>query len=334
MSLDNKKPLVSVVIPVYNVKQYLAQCLQSVINQTYSALEIILVDDGSSDGSGEACDAYASKDNRIKVIHKTNGGLSEARNVGVDRMTGEYLLFVDSDDYIHIEMIQKMMTPIIQKKADLVIAGYKEFRDGTYVEKDIEQSRSACTLTTPEALRRLYGGTQNTTIACAKIYKRELFQKYRFPVGKLHEDEFLTYKIICDAQRIVYLPDYLYYYRRRMDSISLNTKNSFETDTFEALLERQYFFEEKNMRELQAVNVNHMISCIVARAYAVHVVEDDMADMVAVFYEKCRCYLNELNNCKSYMGYRQKIKRYLFLHARRVLFAVCSIKWKKRCQQI
>lgn len=209
--------LVSVIVPVYNVEQYLNKCVDSIINQTYGNIEIILVDDGSADNSGKICDKYSLNDKRVKVIHKSNGGLSDARNRGIDISRGKYLAFIDSDDWIEPDMIEKMYNNAIENNADISICQY-----------EIVRSREATIDNNPgktivyegtDAILAMYKEAVFASHACNKLYKRELFAGIRYPVGKLYEDQFTTYKLIWNSKRIVYTEKKYYYYYMRNDSI-------------------------------------------------------------------------------------------------------------------
>lgn len=216
-------PTISIVVPIYKVEAYLNRCVKSIVEQTYTNIEIILVDDGSPEQCPALCDAWAEKDNRIRVIHKKNGGLSDARNAGIDAATGEYILFIDSDDYIAANMCQKMIDAAEGDKSDMVICGFI----WKYPEKEKIQSVAAGNTTQHfsniELLRLFFmKKTAELTIACNKLYRRQLFltsESIRYPVGKLHEDEFTTYRLIYEAKKITVIPDALYYYVQRSASI-------------------------------------------------------------------------------------------------------------------
>lgn len=215
--MDNSA-LVSVVVPVYNVENYLERCVDSIVKQTFSNLEIILVDDGSVDNSGVLCDEYKRKDDRIKVIHKQNGGLSDARNKGIDIAAGEYITFVDSDDFIHEKYVETLLERLLQCNAQVAICGEQRFE----AEDDLIELQ-------PTYGSVVYGGIEALEMMCyqkkianaawGKLYRKELFDTVRFPVGKLFEDLGTIYKILFQAQRVVLLKERLYYYLQRPGSI-------------------------------------------------------------------------------------------------------------------
>lgn len=216
------EPLISIVIPVYNVEQYLDYCMQSVFAQTYKNLEIILVDDGATDSSGKMCDEYAKKDARVKVIHKENGGLSSARNTGMKEVNGEYFSFIDSDDYIRVDYISKMYEYMLNDNADMVVCSFKK------VVKDEEfRTVSACAsehyVFEKEMARYKILSRQVPIYAHGKLYKAELAKEMEFPVGRLHEDIPVTWNVIQYVNKMTYAKDEIYFYRQRVDSI-INAK--------------------------------------------------------------------------------------------------------------
>lgn len=231
--------LVTVVIPVYKVERYLKDCIDSIINQTYQNLEIILIDDGSPDNCPKICDSYQKIDNRVKVIHKTNGGLSDARNKGIEVASGKWITFVDSDDLIHPNMIQDMLEKIGDDNSIAVVScSYQIFNDNyTFDSLDISQCLK---LSYDE-----YIDIPLNITAWGKLYKLNKFKEIRFPEGKLHEDEFTTWKL-CYNERILFLPEKYYFYRQRTDSImGVKKKKNFD-DILEAYIERLNFFIHTN----------------------------------------------------------------------------------------
>ncbi len=210
-------PLVSVIIPVYNVAPYLRRCLDSILRQTYTNLEILLIDDGSSDESGAICDEYVRKDARVSVIHKKNGGLSDARNVGIKKAVGEYVSFVDSDDYVADHYLELLLRKLQQYQADLSVCGYLEF-NGTDAETAGGEA-SEMVLDRETALANLLYQKYYTTSACGRLYRRELWKDIRFPKDKLYEDLAVIYRVFAKSNKVVYLKKRMYYYFQRPGSI-------------------------------------------------------------------------------------------------------------------
>lgn len=236
---------ISVIIPIYKVEEYLNRCVDSVVNQTYQNLEIILVDDGSPDNCPKMCDEWASKDNRIKVIHKANGGLSDARNAGIDEMSGEYVFFVDSDDWIHKDMLKILMT--FQKKYDVDIAEckalptYKEVADAQIDVENIALS----VLDTKESMASLLREKPLKQTVWNKLYKRNIVEDTKFEVGKYHEDEFWTHQAFDKAKKILFADAELYYYFQRHDSIMGQAFSLKRLDAIEGRYRRLEMFKEK-----------------------------------------------------------------------------------------
>lgn len=210
--------LITIVVPVYNVENYIERCVKSLINQTYKNLEIILVDDGSTDNSGKLCDKYTKENERIRVIHKKNGGLSDARNVGIDNAKGEYIAFVDSDDWIPIAAIETLYSYITKFNVDIVSGNMVEvFSD---YPKNSDKNKSMYKIfNTEEALENMLYLHGITNSACGKLYKLSLFNNIRFPVGKLYEDLGTTYKIYAKSKKNIFIDYTVYYYFQNQNSI-------------------------------------------------------------------------------------------------------------------
>lgn len=238
-------PLVSIIVPIYKVEPYLRRCLDSIVNQTYTNLEIILVDDGSPDGCPQICDEYAAKDNRIVVIHKENGGLSDARNAGLDICKGEYISFVDSDDWVDEKYIEALFYIINKENADISICSYNSFIDGdNLTPQHFKDLQHYVLWDSHETLIRLCAeDTQGLMAAWGKIYKKEIFKSIRFPKGKLYEDVYVNYKLYSLCQKICFINIPLCHYRIRKNSIMTNTKGTLYD--IEARVERYLFLKEK-----------------------------------------------------------------------------------------
>lgn len=211
--------LISIIVPVYNVKNYLEECVNSLMNQTYKELEIILVDDGSTDNSGEICDVVAQTDSRIRVIHKENGGLSDARNIGIMAAKGEFIGFVDSDDWIEPTMYAELYEACNNNDADISICSY--YRD--YIDKCVVGNRcKSGVYKRDEAIGLLLEGIEIQDHAVTKLYRRELWRDVQFPVKKIYEDIRTIYKVILKSSTICVMEKPLYHYRQRSGSIVRN----------------------------------------------------------------------------------------------------------------
>lgn len=224
---------ISIVVPVYGVEKYLCKCLNSIAEQSYRNLEIILVDDGSPDGCGEICDQYALKDERFIVLHQENMGLSGARNAGIALATGRYIGFVDSDDYIDCDMYECLCRAIEEQRADIAVCGYR-----TVGSRSEEHPGKAQCLTMDQALRKLIGNKEIQSYAWNKLYKRECIEGICFEAGKEYEDVRIMHQIFLRAQRVSTIDRCLYNYSIREDSITGKTRNIHSAAFMESLEKR------------------------------------------------------------------------------------------------
>lgn len=236
--------LISVIVPIYNVEKYLRKCVDSIINQTYKNLEIILVDDGSPDNCPKICDEYAKQDIRIKVIHKENGGLSDARNAGMKVARGEYISFIDSDDWIKPEMIEGMYNRMIEDKSDLVSSGV------IWVDVDGTEIRTAtvsenCVLNTEQAMKELINDGKLKQHVWNKLYKADLIKNILFDKGKYHEDVFWSYKVIGEAKRVSIDKNSYYFYVQRSKSIMGEKYSAKRLDALDAMKLRCEYTKDK-----------------------------------------------------------------------------------------
>lgn len=214
--MDNQA-LISVIVPVYKVESYLDRCVQSIVDQTYKKLEIILVDDGSPDNCGAMCDAWAAKDDRIKVIHKENGGGAQARNVGLDYASGEFIGFVDSDDFVHPEMYRYLHEIIQKTQADIAECGYYLTEEDIFLREEVEEEVHV--FNTEEALRENIRDRICRQLLWNKLYKHETVGDVRLVEGKTIDDEFFTYRVLARANRVAVGKQIMYAYRQQNESI-------------------------------------------------------------------------------------------------------------------
>ena len=236
-------PKISVIVPVYQVEKYLKRCVRSIQNQTYTDIQIILVDDGAKDKSPIICDKFAEEDERIVVIHKKNGGLSDARNAGLKVALGQYVGFVDSDDYIDPRMYEILLRQLEEDQSDIAICDYIRVDEShTMLENKAKTSVSSkCYLREQfiDELLKYWGG--HFVVAWNKLYKKEIFRNLEFPFGKQHEDEFVFHRIIGKCTKITYVNEQLYYYVQRKGSITDRGVSVKSMDYGEALIDRYYF---------------------------------------------------------------------------------------------
>lgn len=243
-------PKISIIVPVYKVEKYLKRCVDSILAQTYTNFELILVDDGSPDTCPAMCDKFAKQDNRIKVIHKENGGLSDARNAGLSIATGEYIGFVDSDDYIDPQMYDILLHCLLEDNADVAICNYIRVNESYQkITTMLQPSRNKC-FSQEEFIQELlqpYGGY--FVVAWNKLYRKAIFNDLRFPLGKQHEDEFIIHHVVARCKKITCVENVLYYYFQREGSIMSQEFNVRHMDYGEALIDR-YHFTKKNKYHL------------------------------------------------------------------------------------
>ena len=245
-------PLISIIVPIYKVELYLKRCVDSIVNQTYSNLEIILVDDGSPDNCPQICDEYAEKDKRVVVIHKENGGLSEARNAGLDICKGEYVSFIDSDDWVDLQYIEILLKGVQNNKADIAIGQFQKiffYNEKKKYEKKMTTASTAV-MDNKEAVKKLFSNEDiYFVVAWGKLYKKTLFNTIRYPVGKIHEDEYTTYKILYNSSTVAYLHEKIYFYLQRPQSIMSNAKKD-SLRVLDARVERYQYFKDNKERYL------------------------------------------------------------------------------------
>ena len=247
---------VSIIVPVYQVENYIRQCIDSILAQTFTDFELILVDDGSKDQSGKICDEYAGMDQRVKVIHKENGGLSDARNKGMDQAVGNYFMFIDSDDYISLTMVESLYKSILNENADIAACNFLYFFENDR-KKDFSTDIKSEVLSGTEIFynrknERNYG---IWTVAWNKLYKRETFGKVRFRFGKFHEDEFWANDIYQMDIKVITIPECLYYYRQRNNGIMGKESIERHLNILEAFQERILIYLEEQQYSDQAYKV-------------------------------------------------------------------------------
>lgn len=257
-------PKISVIVPVYKVEKYLNRCVDNILNQTFKDFEIILVDDGSPDNCPAICDDYAAKYDFVHVIHKENGGLSDARNYGIDwafkNSDSEWITFIDSDDWVHKQYLEILYSTAVDNKVKLVSCGFIRATE-YFVYSDIEETINIF-VDNPDYLlaKGLKYDQYNFSIACARLYKRNLFNSVRFPVGKLHEDEYTVYKLIYACAEVAVVLKNLYFYFNNSSSIMhANISEKGEFDKLDSLLKQCDYFYSKQLRN--SLNSSFRIFC-------------------------------------------------------------------------
>ena len=249
------RPIISIIVPVYNVESYLERCIESILNQSFKEFELILVNDGSTDGCKDICNEYKTKDKRIKVIHKENGGLSSARNAGLDIARGKYIGFVDSDDFINKDMYKILFDTIQANNSDMVICDYYKVN-----EDDINKFRNLkCNcenikiknLNNLESIDNLFLTGEKFIFAWNKLYKRELFNDLRYEKGRIYEDEYLAHRILYKCNKVSIIEAKIYYYVQRKGSLINSPFTVRRFDKVYAIKDRVDFLREKKLTNLE-----------------------------------------------------------------------------------
>ena len=255
-----EKDLISIIIPVYKVEKYLEKCIESVLKQTYTNLQVILVDDGSPDNCGKICDEYAKKDSRIEVIHKVNGGLSDARNVGIAKAKGKYIGFVDSDDYIKEDMYEILINLIKEYDADVSICNLYDVIEGKEYIRNKENGIKEYNRI--DILKEVLLDKNIQSYAWNKLYKKELFNEIKYPIGKKYEDIGTTFYIFEKCNKVVVTSEPEYYYLKRADSLVNNVTESTVLDYTEIIIQR-YLYTQKNIEELRKYNNYYLAKTLI-----------------------------------------------------------------------
>lgn len=252
--------MITVIIPVYNVQDYLARCVDSVLAQTHQDLEIILVDDGSTDASGDICDQYAERDSRISVIHKSNGGLSDARNAALDVMRGDYVTFVDADDYVHPQFVELLLHTIEGTGAPIAVCRWQELNDGERPKSADTGNITTKLFSQAEAINSVFYQQELNHSACSRLFKASIFDGLRFPEGKLYEDLAVIYPILKKVDRVALISPAMYYYMHRTGSIieSMTLQRTHVLDHLESLEEQ---VADEAPQFLPAVRSRHLSAC-------------------------------------------------------------------------
>ena len=266
----NEDCLVSVIVPVYNVAPYLKRCIKSILNQSYAKLEVILVDDGSTDGSGKICDKLKETDNRIMVIHQANKGLSGARNTGIDNCHGQYVCFVDSDDYVHPDYVRYLYDMCQNNDCEIGICYHYITEEDNYY-KDVDLNSPIEVFSREDIFDRFYTDMHGSiVIAWNKIYKRECIGDIRYDVGLIHEDEATTFKFLYNAKMIAFGREVLYYYYSRPDSITGQGYSKKNLDILKAYENRLGFYKEHEETTLYNRECQFYLSEILTNYYKVY----------------------------------------------------------------
>lgn len=272
-------PLISVIVPVYRVEQYLDKCVSSILSQTYDHLELLLVDDGSPDGSGAICDRWAQMDNRVRVFHQKNAGGGAARNVALDNARGELIAFVDSDDYIAPDMFEYLYS-LLQQGADIAECSYLETEhDDACFDKSAEPVRW---YSAEEAMACHIRDTIFQQLIWNKLYRREMVEGVRFPVGTKIDDEFFTYRLLSNAKRLARSERVCYAYRQQASSVMHQQNPVKKLEGLRAKRQRLEFLKNKFPSLVEMAKVELVFSCIYAlQAFRQNMAGDQRKEAVA-----------------------------------------------------
>lgn len=236
--------IVSIIVPIYNVEQYLDRCMKSIINQTYHNLEIIMIDDGSTDSCFEKCNEWAKIDSRIKVIHNENGGLSSARNTGLKIANGEFIVFVDSDDYLNVNMVKLLLNAILSSNSDISCGSIELVWEDSPKREFLIKNKKMI-LSNLDSMESIITEKFLKQPVVYKMYRANIIKDILFDVGKINEDDFWSYQVIAKANQVILIPETVYYYVQRNGSI-MNEKFSLKRlDVLDAKIERNKFLAEK-----------------------------------------------------------------------------------------
>ena len=308
---NDQMPLISVVVPIYNVEDYLHRCLDSLCEQTFNDVEFVLIDDGATDKSGNIADQYKCKDSRFRILHTKNHGLSAARNYGVDISRGRYIMFVDSDDYVARDFCEKPYKAAIANNADIVVFGYtEERRNGKKVRKPEKNLPNGII---DEMAVYEYGDVATWN----KLYKKELFREIRYPEGRVSEDTATTHKLIHSAKRIYFLQDNLYYYNLcRGNSITHTASAKNKIDAFIAAKERHealvsYGYSENKLLPLLYSRAIGVLTCMSSNKLPVFAQADEI--------------VKSIKGIPNYLSWKQKIALVAWKADKRFFSFLCKL---------
>lgn len=310
---------VSIIVPVYKVESYLDKCVSSIVNQSYTNLEIILVDDGSPDDCPAMCDAWAEKDSRIRVIHKTNGGLSDARNAGMAVATGELMAFVDSDDWIAPDMYEHLYRRLAKDNSDIAACGVQMVWENEATHRVLTREGN-CTLNQEEAMRAIIEESWLKQPVWYKLYKTALVRDILFPKGKYHEDVFWSYQAVGRAKRVSVSDHIGYYYLQRGGSIMGEGYSPKRLDAVEAKVQRCTYIQER-FPALSPLAVKDLwFTCIYQGQLALRALDKAEAEKILAYFEnEIETHPFQMKGCSA--------KERLWLNmAKSSLVAVCRVR--------
>ena len=322
-----EKPLISIIIPVYKVEKYLEKCIKSVLDQTYKNIQIILVDDGSPDNCGNICDNYAKIDNRIEVIHKANGGLSEARNVGLKVARGEYIGFVDSDDYVSNEMFENLYNTLISNDVDVSICNFYTVINNKNIIKNADNGVEIYNKL--EILKEILLDKKIQSYAWNKLYKRELFKDIEYPVGKKYEDIGTTFYILEKCNKIAVSGSPEYYYITRGYSIVNNNTEGTVID-YISLISDRYDYIDKKYKELKKYNDYYLTKTLITAYTDAYYLKNNSEEFLKIlnnFFNKVKdIFKNNEEDIISLFNDAQKVQLDMLLKDKKLFYKLLEEK--------
>jgi len=307
----------SIIVPVYNVEPYLHRCVDSILAQTFQDFELILVDDGSPDGCPAICDAYAQADSRVRVIHKSNGGLSDARNAGLDIARGEYIGFVDSDDHISPTMYQRLLELVLRNHADIAATGYIEvLPDGREVSRS-HQLETELLLSRADFIDNFFPDNKRIIAACVwnKVYRKQIFSDLRFPAGRIYEDSFLQLPILDRCKTVVVSTEHDYYYQIKRPGSIMNSKFSQKYFlNMDFILEQHTYFRKRRNTRQQAYALDTYLGKYLLCYFGVYLENPKLKKVFQPYQKEFRSHLAELLLSPQIIKMKKLIVLFLFIN--------------------
>lgn len=305
--------LISIIVPVYNIEKYIVECIESIRNQSYRKLEIILIDDGSTDDSGKICDEYLQKDDRIKVVHQENQGVSVARNQGIAMCNGTYVFFIDGDDYVGKDYIKILYEKIMSQKYDVAISNAIIVQNNE--EKQFNDLKQEIELTNQEVIKKLLSGRDFQTVCWGKMYKTEIVKKIKFNTKmKIAEDLDFLLKVFENCDKIILIPNYSYYYRIRNNS----AVRTMSTKTFEEFKYCEGLIEQYKNTELEKYAIKHYVNVNMSYAFHYDLTDEEIA-RIKCNISKYKAFYSLFSDASRNEKIKYKLLRHCYKLAKKVL---------------
>lgn len=305
---------ISIIVPVYKVERYLDKCITSILNQTFRNFELLLIDDGSPDKSGEICDKYAVKDERVKVFHRENQGIASVRNFGVSKATGDYICFVDSDDYVFETYLERLYTAITTTDAKIAVCEHINFQDGDKEPELSEYPSSGNIDVKKDAIDEYIADLEHTErYVCVwnKIYERDVWENIAFPAGKIYEDMYVWYKLLDNAKNVALIDDVLYARRLNEGSISHKPYNLEQWYMVDSKMEQLEYFKKQGKQRLVEISFDSIMHFFWANLNGMRgksITNNDIISEYRMRIKKCMRYIKPTATCPIY-----KYLKYIYI---------------------